>query len=162
MCDPHNEDDLLIEGKSPSKHYDLFVQDVLRPELERQRKVYAITSQELVQYQQLKSHIQILKERQLKSQPYCAMVHFGQGFHLKGVADDVSSIFVNIGLDYHVQLTLNEADKFIQKKQQHLSRKLEKLRTKIDKTSQDLQQAVTMVAHLSEIELLEENAMSAV
>lgn len=50
------------------------------------------------------------------------MINMGCEFYMQSVVEDVKTIFVNVGLGFHVQMTMDEALAFTHTKEKELLR----------------------------------------
>ncbi|XP_076069654.1 protein UXT-like isoform X2 [Oratosquilla oratoria] len=106
------------------KKYEHFLNDVLRKDLmvvlEERDKLY----ESIAEFSQLKQTIKCIQDSStedgLRSQ-----VDLGSNFYVQAHVPDVSYIYVDVGLGFHVELTLDEAVKFSQKKIDILTKKVE-------------------------------------
>eukprot|EP00744_Colponema_vietnamica_P023781 GILI01034517.1.p1 GENE.GILI01034517.1~~GILI01034517.1.p1 ORF type:complete len:164 (-),score=29.71 GILI01034517.1:110-571(-) len=84
--------------------------------------------EELSQYLQLRSEIEMIKDNKLSSMK--TMTNLGSDFFVEAEIPDTSRIFVRIGFGFHVEFTLDEALAFIEQREKFLNQKAESLTQK--------------------------------
>lgn len=118
--------------------YERFLNDALKEDLrkvlENRDKVYA----EIAEYLQLKNTIERIQEASLTDKQLKTKVDLGCNFYVNAKIPDTSRIFVKVGFGFFVELTLDEAVCFIDKKVKFLesitatlTNESSKLKTKI-------------------------------
>ena len=110
--------------------YERFLNERLRTDLrsvlERKDAVYS----DIAEYTQLKATIQHLinkKGSPQKSEPLKTMIDLGCNFYAKARVQDYSRIIVAIGLGFYLEMQLDEAMTFIDKKVAILTKDAERL-----------------------------------
>ncbi|XP_073496552.1 protein UXT isoform X2 [Phyllobates terribilis] len=98
--------------------YEAFVTDTLQRDLRRVLENRDSVYEKISQYLQLKNVIQRLKE--LESGPLQTQVDLGCNFYVNAEVPDSSKIFVALGFGFFAELTLDEALRFIEKKNKML------------------------------------------
>ncbi len=106
--------------------YEEFLNDRLRTDLhtvlERKENVY----KDVAEFTQLKSAVDLLKNEAKKGiKSHKTMVDLGCNFYANARVEDCSTIFIAIGLGFHLEMTLEEASVFIEEKISELLRKAE-------------------------------------
>ncbi|KAJ8015967.1 hypothetical protein DPEC_G00002200 [Dallia pectoralis] len=99
-------------------HYETFITDVLKRDLEKVLKQRDGVYEKIAQYLQLENTIESLKEPDtsgLKTE-----IDIGCHFYVQADVEDSSKIFVAVGYGFFVELTHLEALKFIAKKTNQL------------------------------------------
>lgn len=99
--------------------YEKFISEVLKRDLERVLEQRDSVYEKISQYLQLKNTIQSLQEsgsQQLKTD-----VDLGCNFFVQAEVEDSSRIFVAIGYGFFVEMTHDEALRFIDKKTNQLT-----------------------------------------
>lgn len=103
--------------------YEHFLNEVLKEDLrcvlEERDKLY----EDIASHSQLKQTINCMNESPVE-EGLCTQVDLGSNFYVQALVPDVSHIFINVGLGFHVELTLEEALTFIDKKLGILNAKL--------------------------------------
>ena len=95
----------------------------LKKVLDQRDEVYG----QIAEYLQLKTVIEKLKEMKLTEEELKTKVDLGCNFYVQAVVPDVRKIFVFVGYGFFVELTLNEALKFIDKRTAFLRQYCDKL-----------------------------------
>ncbi|KAM6982356.1 protein UXT [Tautogolabrus adspersus] len=105
--------------------YENFINEVLKRDLQKVLEQRDSVYEKISQYLQLKNTIQTLQEsgsQQLKTE-----VDLGCNFYVQAEVEDSSRIFVAIGYGFFVEMTHDEALKFIDKKTSQLTTFTEQL-----------------------------------
>ena len=110
--------------------YERFLNEHLRTDLrivlERKDAIYS----DIAEYTQLKATIQHLVNKQgspQKNEPLKTMVDLGCNFYAKARVQDYSRIVVSVGLGFYLEMKLDEAMTFINKKVDSLTKDAEQL-----------------------------------
>lgn len=106
-------------------HYETFINEVLRRDLQRVLEQRDTVYEKISQYLQLKNTIQSLQEsgsQQLKTD-----VDLGCNFFVQAEVEDSSRIYVAVGYGFFVEMTHDEALRFIDKKTSQLTAFTEQL-----------------------------------
>lgn len=133
------------------ERYEHFLNNVLKEDLKRVLEERDKLYEDIAAYSQLKQTIECLLqtpcEEGLRTQ-----VDLGSNFYVQAHVPAVSKIYVNVGLGFHVELTLQEALSFIDKKLKILNTKV----TESSKQSAKIKGKIRFVYEgLREIEGLE-------
>ena len=108
--------------------YEEFVNEVLKNDLkhvlEERDKIY----DEIAEYMKLQTSVERLST--VQSRPIKEMIDVGCNFYMQAQVKDTEFIFVDVGMGLHVQLTFEEALKFLKKKIDQLTVKSELLTDK--------------------------------
>ncbi|MED6234242.1 hypothetical protein ATANTOWER_025222 [Ataeniobius toweri] len=99
--------------------YEVFINDVLRRDLRKVLEQRDQVYEKISQYLQLKNTIQSLQEA--GSQQLKADVDLGCNFYVQAQVDDSSRIFVAVGFGFFVEMNLDEALRFIDRKTTQLT-----------------------------------------
>ncbi|XP_020515627.1 protein UXT [Labrus bergylta] len=105
--------------------YENFINEVLKRDLQKVLEQRDSVYEKISQYLQLKNTIQTLQEsgsQQLKTE-----VDLGCNFYVQAEVEDSSRIFVAVGYGFFVEMTHDEALKFIDKKTSQLTAFTEQL-----------------------------------
>ncbi|KAJ1672782.1 hypothetical protein EV182_006512, partial [Spiromyces aspiralis] len=100
--------------------YESFIHEKLQPDLNHILEVRDKAYDRISTYLKLKAHIEAIRKNGLKELK--TRVDLGSNFYAKALIPDTTYIYVNVGFGFHLQLTLDEADKFIDKKRESLER----------------------------------------
>ncbi|KAJ2841111.1 hypothetical protein J3B02_006045, partial [Coemansia erecta] len=90
-------------------------------------------------YLKLKTHIDTIKSQDLKELE--TKIDLGSSFYVKAFVPDTKDIFVNVGFGFHLEMTLEEADAFIDEK----VKDLEKLADKYTQEASEIRARIQMV-----------------
>uniref|UniRef100_A0A3P8U8X6 Protein UXT n=1 Tax=Amphiprion percula TaxID=161767 RepID=A0A3P8U8X6_AMPPE len=99
--------------------YENFINEVLKRDLQKVLEQRDVVYEKISQYLQLKNTIQSLQEAEslrLKTD-----VDLGCNFYVQAEVDDSSRIFVAVGFGFFVEMTHDEALRFIDKKTSQLT-----------------------------------------
>ncbi|KAK5605786.1 hypothetical protein CRENBAI_006076 [Crenichthys baileyi] len=105
--------------------YEVFINDVLRRDLRKVLEQRDQVYEKISQYLQLKNTIQSLQDA--GSQQLKADVDLGCNFYVQAQVDDSSRIFVAVGFGFFVEMNLDEALRFIDRKTTQLTAFTEQL-----------------------------------
>lgn len=106
--------------------YEEFLNERLRPDL---RKVLALRERlcgDVAEYNQLRTTVLLLRKKG-ETSPLKTMVDLGCNFYSHAKVEDCSRIIVSVGLGFHLEMTLDEAGDFIDKKIAHLTEQADAL-----------------------------------
>ncbi|XP_061591682.1 protein UXT [Cololabis saira] len=105
--------------------YETFISDVLHRDLQKVLEQRDQVYEKISQYLQLKNTIQSLQEA--GSQKLKTDVDLGCNFYVQAEVEDPSRIFVAVGFGFFVEMTHDEALRFIEKKTSQLTAFTEQL-----------------------------------
>ena len=108
--------------------YEELLNERLKVELQQVSDERDTQYERVSQLLELRNNIRMLQEQNktsLKTQ-----VNLGSDFYVQAAVPDTSSIYVSVGLGFHVQLTLDEAVQFCTKREAHHSAAAEALTQK--------------------------------
>ncbi|CAL1605855.1 unnamed protein product [Knipowitschia caucasica] len=99
--------------------YEHFINEVLRRDLQKVLEQRDSVYEKISQYLQLKNTLQNLQEEESK----CLKtdVDLGCNFYVEAQVEDASKVFVAVGYGFFVEMTHDEALKFIEKKTAQLT-----------------------------------------
>ncbi|KAI9594121.1 Prefoldin subunit-domain-containing protein [Syncephalis fuscata] len=98
--------------------YETFVNERLKPDLEQTLVLRDQVFTKISEYEKLQLHLGTIKEQELDS--LTTMVDLGCSFYAQAKVPDTTYIYVSIGYGFHLQLTIDEAVVFIERKIKHL------------------------------------------
>ncbi|KAJ2706178.1 hypothetical protein FB645_001814 [Coemansia sp. IMI 203386] len=119
--------------------YKEFVTNTLKPDLEQTLEQRDIVYTRMTEYLKLKTHIDAIKTQDLKELE--TKVDLGSSFYVKAFVPDTKYLFVNVGFGFHLEMTLDEANKFIDEKVQSL----EKLADKYTQEASEIRARIQLV-----------------
>ncbi|KAJ1723840.1 hypothetical protein LPJ53_001851 [Coemansia erecta] len=102
------------------KKYEDFITTRLKPDLEETLQVRDTIYSRTSEYLKLKTHIDTIRTQELDELE--TKVDLGSDFYVKAFIPDTTFIYVSIGFGFHLQMTLEEADAFIDEKVKHLEK----------------------------------------
>lgn len=105
--------------------YENFINEVLRRDLQKVLEQRDSVYEKISQYLQLKNTLQSLQEA--GSEKLKTEVDLGCNFYVQAQVEDASRIFVAVGYGFFVEMTHDEALKFIEKKTAQLTQFTEQL-----------------------------------
>ncbi|CAG8680187.1 16160_t:CDS:2 [Cetraspora pellucida] len=140
----------MVKDTEKIVEYEKFLHEKLEPDLKNvwdlREKIYEETSD----YMKLKNYIQLIKSNELKELK--TMVDLGSNFYAQAKIPDTTYIYVNVGFGFHVQLTLDEAIKYIDRKEKLLQRKSDQYTQDISKINAHIKLALTEIMNLQKAE----------
>mmetsp|Transcript_5099 Transcript_5099/g.5895 ORF Transcript_5099/g.5895 Transcript_5099/m.5895 type:complete len:129 (-) Transcript_5099:907-1293(-) len=104
----------------------------LTKQLEETATTLATIQEKLASYEDLKTQLKLLNLQANKkdSKGLETLMSIGCDMYVNASVADVSMIFVNVGMDYHVEVTLKEADKICDRWIDFLSTRIEEVASK--------------------------------
>ena len=132
--------------------YEAFLNDRLKPDLkailEERDGIYSETAEFLA----LRNTISAIRSAGLEpSQPLKTKVDLGCNFYCRANVEDPSKIFVEIGLGFYLEFTLEEAEKFIDKKVSALEEKSKQLTEQASKIKANIRLVLEGLRELQNI-----------
>ncbi|KAI7824527.1 hypothetical protein BX661DRAFT_185481 [Kickxella alabastrina] len=97
------------------KKYEDFITTKLQPDLQQTLELRDTIFNQMSEYLKLKTHIDTIRTQGLDELE--TKVDLGSNFYVKAFVPDT-----NIGFGFHLQMTLDEADAFIDEKVKHLEK----------------------------------------
>ncbi|KAI2803480.1 hypothetical protein BLOT_007611 [Blomia tropicalis] len=105
--------------------YEHFIDVVLKGDLKRVSKEYEIICERVVEYMNIKTTIKTLIENKINE--FKTMSDIGSNCYVKCVVPNSDMIYLDVGLNHFVQLKLEEALIFIEKRVELYNQTLETL-----------------------------------
>jgi len=143
---------LYEERMEKITRYENFLNETLKKDLfsvmEARDRVY----EEQAEYLKLKTVIEKISASPSVKDGLKAKVDLGCNFYAQALVDDPSMIFLDVGLGFHVQLTLPEALTTIDVKTKHLNEKAERLTESANKIKAQIRIVMEGIRELSNIE----------
>lgn len=137
----------MMASKEKIQNYEHFLNNVLRQdlkeELERRDKLY----QDIADHSQLKQSINCIIQAE-SNEGLRTQVDLGSNFYVQAHIPDVSRIYVNVGLGIHIELTLEEALVFIDKRLKILNEKVSTSTKKSAKIKGDIRYVYELLRQL--------------
>ncbi|KAJ2087858.1 hypothetical protein IW138_004655 [Coemansia sp. RSA 986] len=127
------------ELQSVVSKYSEFISNKLEPDLEGVLELRDTIYTRMSEYLKLKTHIDTIRTQGLEELE--TKVDLGSDFFVKAFVPDTSFIYVSAGFGFHLQMTLEEADAFIDEKVKHM----EKLADKYTEEAGEIRAKIKMV-----------------
>ncbi|XP_049858350.1 protein UXT homolog [Schistocerca gregaria] len=108
--------------------YEAFINDVLKEDLKKVHARQDHVTTEIAEYIQLKNTIQTLKEADMVKDGFKAKMNLGCNFYVQANVSDPKTMFIDIGLGHYLEFTLDEAQKFIDRRLELLCQQSNKLK----------------------------------
>ncbi|KAJ3331021.1 hypothetical protein HDU76_004286 [Blyttiomyces sp. JEL0837] len=102
------------------RRFEAFITERLQPDMIKELEARDKIDSQTAEYLKLKTQIELIKEQNLKDLKM--KVDVGCDFLMQARVKDPTKIFVMVGADTHVELTLDEALAFIAKKEKQLQK----------------------------------------
>ncbi|KAJ3076547.1 hypothetical protein HDU98_002539 [Podochytrium sp. JEL0797] len=109
--------------------YEVFLSSKLQPDLKNILSERDAIYEDIADLK-LKNHIDRINENCKDDSPFKTLVDVGCDFYMQAKVTNTQMINVLVGLDCHVEFTMDEALEFIAKKEKHLERKADALTEK--------------------------------
>ncbi|KAJ1725935.1 hypothetical protein LPJ61_005535 [Coemansia biformis] len=119
--------------------YEDFIRSRLEPDLAKTLETRDTLYTRMSEYLKLKTHIDTIRSQGLEELE--TKVDLGSNFYAKAFVPDTSYIYVSVGFGFHLQMTLDEADKFIDRKVKHM----EELADKYTEEASQIRAKIKMV-----------------
>ncbi|KAJ1753382.1 hypothetical protein LPJ79_000469 [Coemansia sp. RSA 1821] len=98
--------------------YEEFIYTKLEPDLQQITQDRDALYNRMSEYLKLKTHIETIRNQGLEEME--TKVDLGSNFFAKAFVPDTKYMFVNVGFGFHLEMTLDEADEFIDRKISHM------------------------------------------
>ncbi|KAJ2615558.1 hypothetical protein H4S08_001184 [Coemansia sp. RSA 1365] len=108
------------ELKPAVQKYEDFIRNKLEPDLSLVIEARDAIYTQMSEYLKLKTHIDTIRTQKLDELE--TKVDLGSNFYAKAFVPDTTHIFVSVGFGFHLEMTLDEADKFIDQKIAHMEK----------------------------------------
>lgn len=129
------------------QEYSNFVESVLKPKLSSCGDSEKGTRLELQEYDELRMQ---LLDRQSNPTMDFPLVDLGHNtVYCKATADDLSRLFVHVGMGFHVELTVSEALEYLAKRTSLLERVLKEKISEKSRVEEHIRAAESIVDQLS-------------
>jgi prefoldin subunit 5 len=133
------------------EQYSLFVKDVLEPDLDLAKKASKEVQQEIQDFQELRTQLQ-KRQQSSDDKPSIepSLVDLGHNkVFCRASADDISTVFVNVGMGFHAELLIPEALVFVEKRIRFLQDQV--LSRRVSRTKQVEQHILSSEAILDQL-----------
>jgi len=127
-----------------------FVDQVLKPQLLAAEAEANAIQAEIDDYQDLGNRLQSLLAKEDPSEPIETMVDLGfKTVFCNATVQESNKIFVHVGMGFHVEMTKNEASRFVKKRIQFLkTHKMDEKTKKINEIRDHMQSATIILNEL--------------
>ncbi|KAL7687766.1 putative prefoldin alpha [Plasmopara halstedii] len=142
----------MSETAAALERYSAFVEDVLRPQLKRTLLNRDVLAREVHEYQELQELLHELATKNDKDASLHTLLDVGERFHVRAKVPDISLITVDIGLNHHVEMTVPEAQHFVQKHLIHLTEKRNKWQAKAREVSDHVNVVIASIQQLAALQ----------
>jgi len=143
---------LAAERMEKITRYETFLNERLKKDLMTVMQERDKIWEEEAEYLKLKTVIERISAAPSTQDGLKAKVDLGCNFYAQARVEDASMIFLDVGLGFHVQLTLNEALSAIDVKTKHLHDKADKLTLQANKIKAQIRIVMEGLRELSNIE----------
>mmetsp|Transcript_79094 Transcript_79094/g.209771 ORF Transcript_79094/g.209771 Transcript_79094/m.209771 type:complete len:172 (+) Transcript_79094:41-556(+) len=141
--DDDNSEALAAVVTAKIAEYEDFVEKVLKAELQRSLEAFRREAAVLEQCRELRENIDLLVRDGVTELE--TMVELGCQFYVNAFVPDTSRIFVDVGLGFRLELTLEEAREFLEHKEACLRSGLELRKRKTASVKADIHEALHLL-----------------
>ncbi|KAI9908084.1 hypothetical protein PsorP6_003153 [Peronosclerospora sorghi] len=139
-------------SRAALQRYTAFVDDVLRPQLKKTLAHRDALTQEINEYQELRELLQELATAAKPEEPLRPLLNIGERFFFRAKVTLTALIIVDIGLNFHVEMTVSEAQTFVQQHLLHLVAKKNKWQDKAREVSEHVNLAISSIQQLAALQ----------
>uniref|UniRef100_A0AAV1TNK8 Uncharacterized protein n=1 Tax=Peronospora matthiolae TaxID=2874970 RepID=A0AAV1TNK8_9STRA len=132
------------------QRYSDFVEQVLRPQLQQTLVHRDALTREVHEYQELRELLQTLADP--TPEPLHTLVDVGERFYVRAKVDDASLVTVDIGLEFHVEMTVTEAQRFVGSQLLYLTTKRNKWQLKAREVSDHVNLVIASIEQLAALQ----------
>jgi len=129
--------------------YEYFIEVVLKGDLQRITNEFEKISERVVEYMNIKSTIKNIQKNDVKT--FKSMSDIGSNLYVKCVVPNAETVFLDIGLNCIVQLTLNEAVMFLEQRIQMYNQTLESLIENSSKVKAHIKLILNLIDQLKSV-----------
>jgi prefoldin alpha subunit len=101
------------------ERYEVLLNERLKGELQQVHDERDAVHERLAQVLELRNNVRVLREQ--KQTSLKTMVNLGSDFYVQAKVPDTTYLYVGVGLGFHAQLTLDEAEEFCSQREAHYS-----------------------------------------
>mmetsp|Transcript_7549 Transcript_7549/g.15175 ORF Transcript_7549/g.15175 Transcript_7549/m.15175 type:complete len:163 (+) Transcript_7549:163-651(+) len=134
-----------IDVRTKIDEYSSFINTTLRPQLESAVKAREDVERDIKEYESLQSKLCEMTRKKSESAekvPMETLADLGHELvYSNAVVDDPGRIYVHVGMGFHVEMTIEEADAFVKKRIKYLENELMEHKT---------HRATTIAVHIEE------------
>ncbi|ORY28241.1 Prefoldin alpha-like protein [Rhizoclosmatium globosum] len=115
------------EKQQKIQKYEVFLSTKLQPDLKKVLDERDAVYEDIAEYLKLKNQIEFMKENSSDDSPLKTLVDVGCDFYMQAKVENKDRIYIQVGLDCHVEFSLDEALMFLGRKEKQLEKKAESL-----------------------------------
>jgi prefoldin subunit 5 len=108
------------ETAAALQRYSAFVDEVLKPQLQQTLARRDAIAREAAEYTELRALLAELQTCAEQQQPFKTLVYLSEGFRVRAKVQGTRMVTVDVGLHFHVEMTVPEASAFVTRHLQHL------------------------------------------
>lgn len=134
--------------------YETFINNVLRRDLAKVHKQYEELCKELSEYLQVRAVVKHIQQNCVKDNetvPLKSQTDIGCNFYVQCVAPDPRKIILHVGMGFYVEVTLEEALSFIEKKEAAINQQLKQLTSQACKIKAHIKLVLDTLAELQNL-----------
>mmetsp|Transcript_38993 Transcript_38993/g.80970 ORF Transcript_38993/g.80970 Transcript_38993/m.80970 type:complete len:155 (-) Transcript_38993:1124-1588(-) len=134
------------------KEYQVFVEDVLKPQLSQAQGSRDETQNEINEYNQLMGRLQELQDGSAPKTMEVDLVHqkvFCNAQIDNADSDQESAVFIHVGMGFHVEFTFSEGVQFVDRRINYLEQVLQYKETKLQKVEDHISSSEFILSELS-------------
>mmetsp|Transcript_32995 Transcript_32995/g.53534 ORF Transcript_32995/g.53534 Transcript_32995/m.53534 type:complete len:148 (+) Transcript_32995:75-518(+) len=132
------------------KEYESFLDDKLKAELGRTIERRDKLLETLSQYLALRNQLELIRDSGMKSLK--TKINLGSEFYVQANVPDTEFVYVDIGLGFRVQYTIQEAMNFIDKKEAALNASVDKCTRQSAQIKSDIKMVCNAIGELLELQ----------
>lgn len=118
-----------------------FIINELKPRLNTLIELKNDLNNEINEYKKCNNIITNIKLNNEKNEKnYYSLVNIGEGNYVQSVIENCNSIYIHIGMGFHVELGLNEAREISDRRVELLEKKVQHLDTSIEFVAKDIEE----------------------
>ncbi|TDH71297.1 hypothetical protein CCR75_004641 [Bremia lactucae] len=133
------------------QRYSAFVEETLRPQLKQTLANRDALALEVQEYQELQELLEELSHNDNKKTLH-TLLDVGERFYVRAKVPDTSLVTVDIGLNFHVEMTVLEAQQFVQNHLIHLTGKRNKWQKKAREVSEHVNVVISSIQQLAALQ----------
>ncbi|XP_026734699.1 protein UXT homolog [Trichoplusia ni] len=114
--------------------YENFINDVLKEDLRQLDIRLQQVNAEITDMIQQKHTLKVITDKNVHPNGFKSQVNIGCNFFMEASVTDTSKLLMNIGLNHHLEFTIEEANKYLDVRIKAFEKKAEELQTKAAET----------------------------
>ncbi|XP_049877950.1 protein UXT homolog [Pectinophora gossypiella] len=129
--------------------YENFINDVLKEDLQRIDLRLQQVNAEISDLIQQKHTLKVVSDKKVHPEGFKTQVNLGCNFFMEASVPDTSALLINIGLNHYLELSLGEANKYLDLRIKAFEKKAGELRDQSAKTKAHIK---LMLFHIGELQ----------